>query len=45
MKRTLEFFKTTIAGGFFVILPIVLIWLVLGETIEMLGALVDPIAQ
>lgn len=45
MKRTLEFFKTTIAGGFFVILPIVLIWLVLDETIELLGALVDPIAQ
>jgi uncharacterized membrane protein len=45
MKRVLDFFKTTIAGGFFVILPIVLIVLVLGETIELLGALVDPIAQ
>jgi uncharacterized membrane protein len=44
MKGTLEFVKTTIAGGFFVILPIVLIVLVLGETIEMLRALVDPIA-
>jgi len=45
MKGILGFFKTTIAGGFFVILPIVLIVIVLGETIEMLGALVDPIAR
>ena len=45
MKRTLEFAKTTIAGGFFVILPIVLIVMVLDETIGLLAALVDPIAQ
>jgi len=45
MKRILEFMKTTIAGGFFVILPIVLIVMVLDETIGLLAALVDPIAQ
>lgn len=45
MKRVLEFLKTTIAGGFFVILPVVLIVLVVDETIGMLAALVDPIAQ
>jgi uncharacterized membrane protein len=45
MKRILDFLKTTIAGGFFVILPIVLIVMVIDETIGLLAALVDPIAQ
>ncbi len=45
MKRVLEFLKTTIAGGFFVILPIVLVVMVIDETIGLLAALVDPIAQ
>ena len=45
MKRFFEFLKTTIGGGFFVILPIVLILLVLDETILMVTGLVDPIAE
>ena len=45
MKRALEFLKTTIAGGFFVILPIVLVVMVIDETVGLLAALVDPIAQ
>ena len=45
MKQIPDFMKTTIVGGFFVILPIVLIYLVLDETIGLLAALVDPIAQ
>lgn len=45
MDRLWNFAKTTIAGGFFVILPVVLIWLVLEETMEILEQLIAPFAE
>ena len=45
MKQQTNFLKTTIAGGFFVLLPIVLIILVLAEVFGIVLGLVEPIAD
>jgi uncharacterized membrane protein len=45
MKGILGLVKTTIVGGFFVVLPVVLILLVVTEIITMLDAMVQPIAE
>ncbi len=45
MKCFADFVKTTVAGGFFVVLPIILTWLILGETMDVLMALASPIAE
>ena len=45
MKSFADFVKTTVAGGFFVVLPIILAWLILGETLDVLMALASPIAE
>jgi uncharacterized membrane protein len=45
MRGILEFLKTTLAGGFFVVLPVVLIWLILTETIQLLAALGSPLLE
>ena len=45
MKSFADFVKTTVAGGFFVVLPIFLVWLILGETVDFLMALASPIAE
>jgi uncharacterized membrane protein len=39
------FIKATIAGGFFVLLPVVLIWLILVEVMDISVALVTPFAE
>jgi uncharacterized membrane protein len=45
MKAVLQFLKATIAGGFFVLLPVVLVWLILVEAMEISLALVTPFAE
>jgi uncharacterized membrane protein len=43
MKNVLEFVRTTVVGGLLVVLPIVLLVLVLMETVDLIGAVVEPI--
>lgn len=43
MKGLLGFIKATLAGGFFVVLPMMLIYLLLNETLEAATALAKPI--
>jgi len=45
MKNILDFLKTTIIGGLFVLLPIILLYLALSETLEVLVLLATPIAD
>lgn len=45
MKNLARFIKTTLAGGFFVILPAVLIGLLVAETIGIFVGLVQPVAE
>jgi len=45
MKRLTEFLKTTALGGLFVLLPVLLLYLVLAETLELVVALATPIAD
>ena len=45
MKNILQFFKTTILGGLFVLLPVILIYLALAETFEILVLIASPIAD
>jgi len=41
----MRFIKATIAGGFFVLLPVVLIWLILVEVMDIAVAMVSPFAE
>ena len=43
MKRFFEFLKTTAAGGMFVLLPVLLLYLLLGELLDVVVALAMPI--
>jgi len=45
MKNLLEFFKTSLVGGLFVLLPLVLFYLLLSEMLELVVALATPIAD
>jgi uncharacterized membrane protein len=45
MKQLLEFLKTTAMGGLFVLLPILLLYLLLSEALDMIVALATPIAD
>jgi len=45
MKKTFEFLKTTVLGGLFVLLPVILIYLALAETLEILVLMATPIAD
>jgi len=45
MKKLLDFFKTTILGGLFVLLPVILIYLALAETFDVLLLIASPIAD
>ena len=45
MKTIMDFLKATAAGGFFVLLPIVLLYLILAEMLELVVALATPIAD
>ena len=45
MKKLLDFLKTTIVGGLFVLMPVILIYLALAETFEILVLIATPIAD
>jgi uncharacterized membrane protein len=45
MKRVSEFLKTTALGGLFVLLPVLLLYLLLAEVLELVVALATPIAD
>ena len=45
MKKLLEFFKTSLLGGLFVLLPLVLFYLLLAEMLELIVAMATPIAD
>jgi uncharacterized membrane protein len=44
VKTILSFLKATIAGGFFVLLPVVLLWLILTEIVDLAIAMLQPVA-
>jgi uncharacterized membrane protein len=45
MKQLLEFLKTTAVGGLFVLMPILLLYLLLSEALDLIVALATPIAD
>ena len=45
MKSILEFLKSTLIGGLFVVLPVVILLMLLRELVGMADALVDPLVQ
>ena len=45
MNKIIEFFKTTFLGGLFVLLPIILLYLALGEVMGVLVAMATPFAD
>jgi uncharacterized membrane protein len=45
MKNITEFFKTTLLGGLFVILPLLLLYMLLAEVVDIIVALATPIAD
>ena len=45
MKKITEFLKTSLVGGLFVLLPLVMFYLLMGEIIDLLIALATPIAD
>ena len=45
MKQMAEFLKTTVMGGLFVLLPVLLIFMLLAEALQMVVALATPIAD
>jgi uncharacterized membrane protein len=45
MKRFLSFLKTTLIGGVFLIVPIVIVLIIFGKVIEILRVLVKPIVK
>jgi uncharacterized membrane protein len=45
MKNIVEFFKTTVVGGLFVLLPVIIIYLALAEAFGILVLLATPIAD
>jgi len=44
MKQLLEFLKTTAMGGLFVLLPILLLYLLISEALDLIVAVATPIA-
>ncbi len=45
MKQLFEFLKTTALGGVFVLLPVLLLYLLLSEALDLIVALATPIAD
>ena len=45
MRQLIEFLKTTALGGLFVLLPVLLVYLILAEALELIVALASPIAD
>jgi uncharacterized membrane protein len=45
MKQIVEFLKTTVIGGLFILLPVLLLFMLLSEALQMVVALATPIAD
>jgi len=45
MKNLMDFLKTTLIGGLFVLLPILLLYLIIAEALGMIVALATPVAD
>jgi len=45
VKKVVEFLKTSLVGGLFVLLPLVLFYLLLSELLQVVVALATPIAD
>ncbi len=45
MKQFVDFLKTTVIGGLFVLLPVLLLYMLLAEALQMVVALATPIAD
>ena len=45
MRNLASFVKTTVVGGFFVVVPVVLAFLIVDETLELVVVIADPIAD
>jgi len=45
MKQIVDFLKTTVIGGLFVLLPVLLLFMLLAEALQMVVALATPIAN
>jgi uncharacterized membrane protein len=45
MKKLVEFFKTSLIGGLFVLLPLVLFYLLLSEMLQLVVVMATPIAD
>jgi uncharacterized membrane protein len=45
MKQIVDFLKTTVIGGLFVLLPVLLLYMLLAETLQLVVALATPIAD
>ncbi len=45
MNKITEFLKTSLSGGFFVLMPLVMFYLLMDEMIELLVALATPVAD
>ena len=45
MKQLLEFLKTTALGGLFVLLPVLILYLLMAEALDLIVALAGPIAD
>jgi uncharacterized membrane protein len=45
MKGLIDFLKATVAGGFFVVLPVVLAFLIVSETLDLLVGISEPFTE
>ena len=45
MNRLLNFANTTILGGLVVIIPVVLVFLVVFETVDLISVAIDPLVS
>jgi len=45
MKSIFEFLKATVGGGFFVVLPVVLAWMIVVETIDLLIGIATTVSE
>ena len=45
MKQIADFLKTTVIGGLFVLLPVLLLYMLLAEALQLVVALATPIAD
>jgi uncharacterized membrane protein len=45
MKSIIGFLKATIVGGFFVVLPVVLVWMIVVETIDLMVGIATTVSE